>query len=368
MISPSPAITAPLQVTRATRHALGLWASYLLGLALPLYNLAFLITGPHRWYTSLPWVLVLPALVLLERHGPPAGEHAGAVPRWSFDVLLYTASILHVVDLALFGRLILLAGFWSVDTSIGVALVGVGAAYSAVVVAHELIHRPRPADRAIGRLLLATTAYEHFYTEHLRGHHRRVATGSDPATARFGETFRAFFQRSVPGQLRSAWQLELRRLGLEGAPLRPRLLRSAVLHGLALETALALLALALFGPGASVAFVLHALVSMLFIESVNYFEHWGLDRGGRKVSAEAAWDAEAGLSFYALFGLPRHADHHAHAARPYFELERHEASPKLPYGYFGMVLMTQLQNGRLIRMLTEELRRKRLGPFSDAPA
>lgn len=52
------------------------------------------------------------------------------------------------------------------------------------------------------------------------------------------------------------------------------------------------------------------------------------------------------------------------AARPYFELERHEASPKLPYGYFGMVLMTQLQNGHLIRMLTDELRRRRLGPFA----
>jgi len=44
---------------------------------LPLYNLVFLITGPHRWYASLLWGLVLPALVLLERYGPPAGERTG---------------------------------------------------------------------------------------------------------------------------------------------------------------------------------------------------------------------------------------------------------------------------------------------------
>src|SRR5262245_39718445 len=100
---PSPALAAPLRAVRAA--PLGLWASYLLGLALPLYNLAFLITGPHRWYASLPWILVLPALVLLERNGPPAGERTGGAPRWSFDVLLYAAAILHLLDLALFGRL-----------------------------------------------------------------------------------------------------------------------------------------------------------------------------------------------------------------------------------------------------------------------
>jgi alkane 1-monooxygenase len=346
-------------------RTLCLLSLHLLALALPLTTLTFLITGPHPWFAVIPWVLVVPALVLLERYSPSAPEERADVSRWPFDALLYAASALHLLNFALFGRLISVGGFWSADMLAAAALLGVSSAHSAVIVAHELIHRPDRLGRAVGRLLLATAVYEHFYTEHLRGHHRRVGTGDDPATARFGETFRTFFRRSVPGQFRSAWQIELRRLGLDGAPVRVRLLRSAVLHGVVIESALCLLLLAFFGPGAAVAFVLQALVAMQLIESVNYFEHWGLVREGRKIASVDSWDSEAGLSFYVLFGLSRHADHHAYAARPYFQLERHESSPKLPKGYFGLILMTQFQNRRLIQMLSEELQRKRLGPFAD---
>ena len=58
--------------------------------------------------------------------------------------------------------------------------------------------------------------YGHFYIEHNRGHHVRVATPEDPASARFGETFWEFLPRSVLGSLRSSWELEaqrMRRLG-----------------------------------------------------------------------------------------------------------------------------------------------------------
>ena len=43
--------------------------------------------------------------------------------------------------------------------------------------------------------------YGHFYIEHNRGHHVRVATPEDPASARFGETFWEFLPRSVWGSL-----------------------------------------------------------------------------------------------------------------------------------------------------------------------
>lgn len=43
--------------------------------------------------------------------------------------------------------------------------------------------------------------YEHFATEHIRGHHVRVGTSADPATARFGETRVEHFNRNVPDQL-----------------------------------------------------------------------------------------------------------------------------------------------------------------------
>ena len=56
-------------------------------------------------------------------------------------------------------------------------------------------------------------AYEgHFFVEHNRGHHVRVATPEDPASSRFGENFYEFLPRSVAGSLRSAWELEKQRL------------------------------------------------------------------------------------------------------------------------------------------------------------
>lgn len=46
-------------------------------------------------------------------------------------------------------------------------------------------------------MTLAQTWYGHFSIEHNRGHHVRVATPEDPASARFGETFWEFLPRSV---------------------------------------------------------------------------------------------------------------------------------------------------------------------------
>lgn len=41
----------------------------------------------------------------------------------------------------------------------------------------------------LGRALIWTVTYDHFFVEHARGHHARVATEDDPATSRFGETY-----------------------------------------------------------------------------------------------------------------------------------------------------------------------------------
>lgn len=93
--------------------------------------------------------------------------------------------------------------------------------------------------------------YEHFYTEHPRGHHRRVGTEEEPAAARFGETFHQFWLRTVPGQFRSAWRLETKRLGDEDmTPWAPRILRSRVLHGLVAKWSVAGSLLVVLGPAA----------------------------------------------------------------------------------------------------------------------
>src|ERR1700744_3489410 len=82
----------------------------------------------------------------------------------------------------------------------------------AINAAHELGHTRVQSERRLSKIALAQTWYGHFFVEHNRGHHVRVATAEDPASARFGESLYAFIPRSVAGGVRSAWDLEARRL------------------------------------------------------------------------------------------------------------------------------------------------------------
>ena len=57
---------------------------------------------------------------------------------------------------------------------------------------HELGHKSEAVERWFSKIALAPTVYGHFYVEHNRGHHSRVATPEDPASARLGESFWGF--------------------------------------------------------------------------------------------------------------------------------------------------------------------------------
>ena len=81
-----------------------------------------------------------------------------------------------------------------------------------------------------------------------------------------------------------------------------------------------------------------------------------------------SWDTDSWFTLYTLVGLSRHADHHAYASRPYQQLRYCDESPKLPRGYFGMVLMAIVNNARYQRLMKAELRRCGLGPFAADPA
>ena len=83
----------------------------------------------------------------------------------------------------------------------------------AINTAHELGHKRASIERWLSKVALAQSGYGHFFIEHNRGHHVRVATPEDPASSRLGESFWAFLPRTVVGSLRSAWELERERLG-----------------------------------------------------------------------------------------------------------------------------------------------------------
>jgi alkane 1-monooxygenase len=247
-------------------------------------------------------------------------------------------------------------------------LVTTGASGFSIITAHELSHRREKHFQMMGRIMLGLVLYEHFYTEHVRGHHRRVGTREDPATARFGESFGAFYRRTVPAQFKSAWRLETTRLGDPDMKLTdPRILGSRVLHGLVAEWAFAFGIFAVFGPVGFLFHVIRSVGGFTALEVVNYFEHWGLERRGGRVEPIDSWDTTNKFTLYALVGLSRHADHHAHAGRPFQQLRHWDESPKLPRGYPGMMRLVLGNNAKFREQMTRELERVQLGPFRQEP-
>jgi alkane 1-monooxygenase len=347
MSEPTTSVQMPGKFSSAV-EGLRRGAPYLLSLLLPGTSLAFVVADAHRLYVAAGWLGILGVFIALDGRPRSAAPAPRGAPPWLLEPLLYVLAGIQIASVAGLARLGLQSQL--ADALVGSVMVGVSGAFSSGVVAHELIHRPRGPGRWVGRLLLALTWYEHFFTEHLRGHHARVGTFGDPGTARFGETFWQFVLRSWPGELQSAWRigsLQARRQG-HGWAYNP------VVHGLCLEMTVTTGVALLGGWHGLTLYVGHVVLATGIVMAVTYFDHWGLRRGSRLGPADA-WESDAPMTHFVLLGLARHADHHLNALRPYYELELREGSPRLPHGYFRMVVGVLFRNAAVRRWLTVEL-------------
>ncbi|MFE3195550.1 alkane 1-monooxygenase [Nocardia sp. NPDC059240] len=207
--------------------------------------------------------------------------------------------------------------------------------------AHELGHKKDELERWLSKITLAQTFYGHFYIEHNRGHHVRVATPEDPASARFAETFWAFLPRSVWGSLRSSWELEAKRLERLGK--RPWTIRNDVLNAWLMSVVLWGALVAAFGPSILPWLVIQAVYGFALLETVNYLEHYGLMRqktaNGRyeRCTPEHSWNSDHIVTNIFLYHLQRHSDHHANPTRRYQILRSMDGAPNLPSGYASMI-------------------------------
>lgn len=368
MVVPKPDASAG-ELSASRSFVLHLWA-----FVLPLFNMAFLLTGPHPWWVALLFCIPIWLLVMTDnRSKPDLRQPAEDAPHWPFDLQVYLLVAIQLANHVLLGLMAskLSANSWADAGTIFANLLatqsvsGVCAGYSGIVVAHELVHRRNRFQFFLGRLLLMFVCYEHFATEHVRGHHPRIGTREDPATARFGESFHKFYLRTVPAQFRSALHLEQVRLGHERlAFYDPRWLRNRVVQGVLAELAIIAGYFYFFGWLGALFFVLQARMAMTLLEVVNYIEHWGLTRTGKTVTTRDSWDTDNWFTLHTLVGLSRHSDHHARASRPYHLLRRFEESPKMPAGYYGTVVLALFANKRYQALAKAELERKQLGPYA----
>ena len=104
----------------------------------------------------------------------------------------------------------------------------------------------------------------------------------------------------------------------------------------------------LYGWVVTVYFILAAVIGILLLETVNYIEHYGLQR---KATANGnyerampwhSWNSNHVIGRLMLFELSRHSDHHYLASRKYQVLRHHTDAPQMPSGYPGMMILSLL--------------------------
>ncbi len=270
------------------------------------------------------------------RHSPPAG---GPNPLLAWVLRLYVP--LQALVLAT-GLVAAAHSDWPTVWGLAFAA-GFVTGAQGITFAHELGHRRARADRALGWLLMASVNYSHFMVEHYRGHHPGAATRDDPASARRGESLWRFLPRTLAGSFASAWRLEAQRLRQQ----RRGWVRSPLAWCTALNLAFIGLLAAAGETRMLVFWVGQSAFAVWLLETVNYIEHYGLERGvdaqGRRepFGVGHAWNADHVLSNSVLANLQRHSDHHMNAWKSYPELQP-LPGPQLPTGYAGCLLLAAL--------------------------
>jgi alkane 1-monooxygenase len=211
-----------------------------------------------------------------------------------------------------------------------------------ITFAHELMHKSNRFEQFLAEILMTAVSYPHFCIEHILGHHKKIGTYSDPATARFGENFYRFYCRAITCSYCSAWVIEINRLAKLGLPIwQNRMIR----YGL---TLLIVYAAIYFGLGwlALCFFALQSLVAFTSLETTNYIEHYGLVRKEiapgvyERTLPKHSWNSGHRISNWFLINLARHSDHHFIASKRYQILNNFQATaPQLPFGYGTMFVI-----------------------------
>lgn len=212
----------------------------------------------------------------------------------------------------------------------------------AIATAHELGHKRPQLERWLSKIALAPTLYGHFFIEHNRGHHVRVSTPEDPASSRFGESFYAFWPRTVWGSLKSAINLEKTRLNRGDKSFFT--IKNDLINAWLMSVVLFVVLTAVFGWVVLPYLFIQAVIGFSLLEVVNYLEHYALLRekkeDGRYERAQPkhSWNSNMVASNVFLFHLQRHSDHHAYPTRRYQALRHYEEAPELPEGYATMIV------------------------------
>lgn len=314
-----------------------------------IYILAIISFMSYGWLTYVALLYAFVLIPFVEMFTKPNTKNLSAVEEElakadrMYDYILYSIVFFQFAALCVFLKS-MKADVLSTSEIIGrVFTMGLLCGTFGINVAHELGHRVKKLDKFFAKSLLLTSLYMHFFIEHNKGHHKNVATPQDPSSARYNELVYVFFFRTIIFSYLSAWHIandEMRKKGLPILHWRNEMFQAQIIQ-LGLIAAVYFF----FGDVVTLYFLAAAAIGFLLLETINYIEHYGLQRKLRENgSYERAmpfhsWNSSHVLGRLMLFELSRHSDHHYMASRKYQILRHYEEAPQLPTGYPGSMIL-----------------------------
>lgn len=315
-----------------------------------IYILAYFAFTKQGIYTWLPmlyaWVFIpfLELAIKPDEKNMSAAEEEMAKSEKLYDYMLYVFVGLQFVALYIFLKSFSHANLPATDIAGRVCSMGLLCGTFGINVGHELGHRVNAFEQWLAKASLLTSLYMHFFIEHNKGHHKNVATPHDPSSARLNEPVYLFYFRTIIFSYLSAWKIA----NGEMKKKEQNIFQNEMLQAHMIQAAFTAFIFFYFGATVGVYFLLAAFMGILLLETVNYIEHYGLQRketgNGKyeRTMPHHSWNSDHVLGRLMLFELSRHSDHHYLASRKYQILKHHDESPQLPTGYPGSMLLSLL--------------------------
>ncbi len=314
-----------------------------------IYLLAWFSLTGSGWLTWAPMIYAWALMPLAELFISPDKKNLGAAEEELikkdsvYDYLLYMIIVLQFMAVFIFLNAMkedtLL--WWEITGRI--FSMGLLCGTFGINVAHELGHRIKPYEKFFAKALLLTSLYMHFFIEHNKGHHKNVATPEDPSSARLNEPVFSFYFRTIIFSYLSAWKIANQEMKKNNLPIlhwKNEMLQAQVIQLLFVAGIFIW-----FGWQVTLYFLAAATIGFLLLETVNYIEHYGLQRKQKadgnyeRAMPQHSWNSNHILGRLMLFELSRHSDHHYLASRKYQVLQHHEDAPQLPTGYPGSMIL-----------------------------
>ncbi len=314
-----------------------------------IYAAAFLSFFSKGWLIFIPLIyawLMIPLLELFmkanEKNMNEAEEELAKADK-TYDIILYLVVPLQYIALFLFLQSMQNDVLLWYEIAGRIFVMGLLCGVFGINAGHELGHRVNRFEQTLAKLLLLTSLYMHFFIEHNKGHHKRVATPEDPSSARKGEWVYAFYFRSIVFSYISAWHIANKEQRKKGQSILSFTNEMIQFH--LIQIAFIAVIFLLFGWIITGYFIASAFIGILLLETVNYIEHYGLQRkmttdgNYERAMPVHSWNSNHVIGRLMLFELSRHSDHHFLASRKYQVLRHFDHSPQMPTGYPGMMML-----------------------------